>query len=156
MLAGGAVVRWGRESLSKTLVNRRMITTGVLTFGAQLVLQIGCQLHGLSVTTSLVLMPVLWAATTSTFAATVDKRFWVPVAGFVAAFLLGCKWPEQRWNLLSGSNFIILVTFIIAWWNPTEDAPRVVMRMRKERLARAAAREGGADGTIPPGPNSTS
>ena len=154
MLIGWAVVIWGRESLSKTLVNRRMIGTGVLTFTAQLVLQIGCQLHGLSVTTSLVLMPVVWAATTSTLAAAMDKRFWVPVAGFVAAFLLGCKWPEQRWNLLSASNFVILVTFIISWWSPREDAPRVVMRLRAERLAKAAAaRSGGPDEALPPGPS---
>ena len=157
MLVGWAVVRWGRESLSKTLVNRRMITTGVLTFAGQLILQIGCQLHGLSVSTALILMPVVWAATTSTFASTTDKRFWVPTAGFAIAFLIGCRWPEQRWNVLSGSNFVILVTFIIAWWSPREDAPRVVIRMRAERLAKetaAAAGQGGADGTIPPGPPS--
>ncbi len=37
---------------------------------------------------------------------------------------------------MSASNGVLVFLFLRAWWRPLEDRPRVVMRMRAERLAR--------------------
>ena len=44
IFVGLVLVRWGRESLTKTAVNRRMVASGMVAFAAQLTLQVGCHL----------------------------------------------------------------------------------------------------------------
>jgi len=41
VITAGFVVSWGRESLTKTMVNRRILATGFLAFAVQLALRVG-------------------------------------------------------------------------------------------------------------------
>lgn len=124
LVVGMLVVLWGRESLSKTAINRRMIATGMLTFASQLALQVGGHVLGLSDVASQTLLLLVWAAILSGFATMVDARLWPSVAGFFLAFFAACRWPERRWDLMSLSNLILLANFVIAWWRPKEDRPK--------------------------------
>jgi eukaryotic-like serine/threonine-protein kinase len=135
---GWCIVRWGRESLWKTTFNRLMIATGMITFAMQLALQLGGHVLGIPIMTVVPMMMVIWAATTANFATAVDKRFWLPVSGYLVAFLAAAKWPEHTWDMMSASNFVLLVTFVVAWWNPVEDRPRF---WRAQKLAAAAAKK---------------
>ncbi len=137
---GLALVRWGRESLTKTSVNRRMIAAGMVAFAAQLTLQVGCNLLVMSREHMAILHMLVWGIATACVAM-VEPRFWFVVGGFFLGFILAARWPAHRWDFMSGSTFILLVVILRAWWRPHEDRPRMVwMRRRAERIAREAAR----------------
>jgi serine/threonine protein kinase len=133
VFVGVGVVQWGRDSLTKTAVNRRMVATGGLLFATQLATQLGGHMMGLSVVSTMTFFFAVWAGMVSTLAATMDKRFWVPVLGFFVAFLVVCRWPDRLWDMMSASNFILMVTFVVAWWRPKEDRFRFIERMRNGR-----------------------
>jgi serine/threonine protein kinase len=129
------VVLWGRESLTKTMVNRRILATGALAFAVQLALQVGGHVLAIPRNAIVSLHMLVWG-TAVALAASVEPRFWYSVASFYFAFILSCRFPERRWDLMSASTGVLVFLFLRAWWRPIEDRPRVIMRMRTERLAR--------------------
>jgi serine/threonine-protein kinase len=137
---GLVLVRWGRESLTKTSVNRRMIASGMVAFAAQLALQLGSNLLSIPRVTMSILHMLVWGIAAASVAM-VEPRFWFGVAGFFTAFVLAARWPDHRWDFMSGSTFVLLVVILRSWWNPLEDRPRVWRRMRAERLARESSRQ---------------
>lgn len=140
---GTVLVRWGRESLTKTAVNRRMIAAGMVAFAAQLTLQVGCNLLDMPRPTMAIFHMLAWGVGAACIA-TMEPRFWFVVGGYFVGFIVAARWPEQRWNVMSASTFLLLVVILRSWWKPLEDRPRVFHRMRAERLAREA------EGRTPP------
>lgn len=53
--------------------------------------------------------------------------------GFLIAFVAACACPAFRRDIMSGANFLLLVTFLVAWWQPIEDAPRFIRARDGER-----------------------
>jgi serine/threonine-protein kinase len=135
IFVGLLLVRWGRESLTKTSVNRRMIATGMMAFAAQLTLQVGCNVLGVSRIHLAALHMLAWGIASASVAM-VEPRFWFVVSGFFLSFIGAARWPEHRWDFMSVSTFILLVVVLRAWWKPYEDRPRVWRRLRAARLAR--------------------
>ena len=138
-IVGVLIALWGRESLTKTTVNRRLLAAGMLTFAAQLTLEVGCHMLGLPSKMMTILHLLGWGGTVA-YAATVEKRFWLPVSGYFIAFLLACRWPDHRWDFMSASNGLLLVMFLFSWWKPLEDRPRILERLHERRLARESRR----------------
>ncbi|MEA2749160.1 MAG: eukaryotic-like serine/threonine-protein kinase [Myxococcales bacterium] len=132
---GWLVVLWGRESLTKTVVNRRILATGMIAFAGQLALEVGGHVLGIPRAGITTLHMLVWG-TACALAASVEPRFWYSVATFYAAFLLACRWPERRWDLMSLSTALLVYTFLRSWWRPAEDRPRIVIRLQAERRAR--------------------
>jgi serine/threonine-protein kinase len=149
----GVVVLWGRESLTKTAVNRRIVATGMLAFAAQLTVELGGNLLGLPHVATETLHMFAWGVALG-HAATVEPRFWYPVGGFLFAFVLACRWPDRRWDLMSASTFVLLVTFLRSWWRPREDRSYVIQRVLAERRAKAEAKRESQRDVSAPGPPS--
>jgi hypothetical protein len=133
---GILVALWGRESLSKTLVNRRILATGMVAFAGQLTLQVGGHVLGMPRPSIEVLHLLVWG-TSLVLAASVEPRFWASVGGFYLAFIVACRWPEHRWDMMSLSTALLVYNFLRAWWRPLEDRPRLVERLHGQRRARA-------------------
>ena len=127
------VALWGRQSLTKTTVNRRLVAAGGVMFAGQLVLQLGCRLLGISKVGVMVLHLFEWWLIVCFLALMIDRRLWVPAGGFLIAFVAACAYPAFRWNIMSGANFVLLVTFLVAWWQPIEDAARFTRAGRRAR-----------------------
>ncbi|MBX3188056.1 MAG: serine/threonine protein kinase [Labilithrix sp.] len=141
IVVGGVLIRWARDSLSKTAVNRSLVAIGKVFFACQLALLLGCRLIGLSLQHAEVLNLLIAAALMAAYAATQDPRFWPSAAGYLVFFFVAARWPSLRWHLLSGANFVLLVNFLVAWWRPREDRPGMVGgRIHAYRVARAARR----------------
>lgn len=134
---GWRIFRWGRESLSKTAVNRRLMAIGGVTFAMQFLLEVGCRLLETPYATSVALHFLVWTFGVAVAAVTLDRRFWAVVPVYMTAFLVVCTHPSWRWHLMSACNFSLLVTFAVAWWRPSEDRPR----SWRQDLAAAAARQ---------------
>jgi len=155
LLVAWPFLRWGRESLTKTAVNRRIVATGMLAIAAQLTLQVGGHLLGLPAAATVTLHMLVWGAALA-LVTSAEPRFWYPIGGFFLAFLLAARWPERRWDFMSGSTFLLLVTFALAWWKPIEDRPRFVRRFHAERRARQDAKRESERDVSAPGPPSVS
>ena len=56
---------------------------------------------------------LVWGTATA-FAAAVEPRFWYSVATFYFAFILACRWPDRRWDLMSASTALLVYTSCVA------------------------------------------
>src|SRR5262249_47262438 len=129
---GLAVVRWGRESMMKTSVNRRMIGAGMIMFASQFVFEVGANLANVSVAITAVLHLAIWFMTVSFVAAFVEKRLWPAAVVMLLAFWYACARSDQVWYAMSVANFFLLVNFGLAWRNPDEDREYTKQRFRAE------------------------
>ena len=126
-----AVVLWGRESLSKTAVNRRTQAAAMVMFAMQLALQLGGNLLGLPLLHLFVLYLHCWFFSAAVFAIFVDRRFLPSAAAFLAAFVGACIAPDHVWDFMSASNGVLTINLLIAWSRPLADGGFFVERMRE-------------------------
>jgi serine/threonine-protein kinase len=121
LLAGIAVAIgwWGRESLSKTLINRRLVAIVMFAFAGQLALIVGCSLLGLSTGTTIALHFFNFFGVTAMAALAVEKRLALSVVTYLSGFFLVCAQPELRWWVMSTCNFILTLNFLFAWGRPS-------------------------------------
>lgn len=131
---------WGRESLVKTVINRRVIATGMITFAGQLALEVGAQLLGLPFAAAFALHPFLYFVTLSAAAAFLDRRLWFAAVAFLAGFLVSCVEPGIHWHVMSATNFALLLNFVVAWGALGDPEAKADARAWRERRRRA--REG--------------
>jgi eukaryotic-like serine/threonine-protein kinase len=121
---GTFAVVWGWESMMRTAINRRIVAAGAVMFATQLTLEVGCHLLELPKVSASVIHMTVWAGAVGSLAMIIDRRFWFTFAAYLGAFLAACAYPQRRWDLMSASNFVLLLTFLIMWWQPIEDRPR--------------------------------
>ena len=133
---GAGIVRWGRESLSKTAVNRRTQSVAMVMFALQLTLQVGGNVLGLPLLHIFVLYLYCWFFSSAVFVIFVERRFWPSAVGYFAAFVGACVSPEHVWELMSASNVVFTVNLLIAWSRPIEDSGFMLERFRERRERR--------------------
>ncbi|MDB4941057.1 MAG: serine/threonine protein kinase [Labilithrix sp.] len=119
---------WGRQSLMKTQVNRRIVAAAAIMFGMQLVLELGLSRAPVPGATNLALHLVVWATTAAWIALGIDRRCWPATASYCAAFLVAMSWPALVFHAMSAGSVVLLVTVLVAWWRPAEDRPRFLSR----------------------------
>ncbi len=125
-----AIGIWGRESLTKTLVNRRIIALAMFVFATQLMLQLSGRLLGMSYAMLWVLHIYCWFIAVAVLTIFIDRRFWPSGTMFFAMFLLCMLMPQHVWHFMSVSNLVLLVNFVVAWSRPEEDGGFFMDRMR--------------------------
>jgi hypothetical protein len=135
-----AVGRWGKESLSKTVLNRQLRAVVMVELGMQLALEVGCIALGISFASAIVLHFVVFATCVAAFSAMIEKRMWPATAGYVVLFFVSCYAPALRWHAMTVGH-AILVANIFAVWGSSEDRPsklgtRIVERHRRHRASR--------------------
>jgi hypothetical protein len=132
IVIGALVVKWGRESMMKTSVNRRMIGAGMIMFASQFVFEVGGNLANLSVITTAVLHLAIWFMTVAYASAFVEKRLWPSAGAMAIAFWYACVRNDHVWYAMSVANFFLLVNFALAWRSPEEDREYRKQRFRQE------------------------
>jgi hypothetical protein len=133
---GGLIVVWGRESLMRTLVNRRAVATVMLGLAAQLTLQVGGHVLGLTLPQLMALHLFTWLVAVSTFSVLVDRRLWPSVVVFLVAFVVAATRPSLTLHLMALSDLALLVNFVVAWVQPAEDRGYVNDRMKEKTRRR--------------------
>jgi hypothetical protein len=119
MLAFGV---WARESLRKTLINRRVFAAGVFLFVSQGVLMLAARAMGLTILQAEQLMMFLWFALAGMAAIGIDRRLSPMAVGYGVAFCLVVAYPDWLHYLMSASNFVFLVN--TTWqWRPATFRP---------------------------------
>ncbi|MFW6051949.1 MAG: serine/threonine-protein kinase [Myxococcota bacterium] len=104
---------WARESLSKTLVNRRIFGSAVLVLSVQLALVAGSQVLGVDMDAVRSLAILLWCTVACMVAVTIDPRFWIVGAGYLATFFATARWPEHYYWLVAAANLNLTVMVVL-------------------------------------------
>ena len=132
---------WARETLSRTLVNRRIALTVGLYFAAQTLLLGGGWLAGIDVVQMHILFVFCWCLTETIIAVWLEPWFAVPAAVVGGAgFLLAARWPALVHPIMALSNLVFTVV-LVRVWIPREDveairAQRRALRGRARRWLR--------------------
>ena len=128
------VAFWARQTLTATVVNRRLTAMVLVLFFLQGTLSLGEGWLGMSSQEIEVTYLGLWMATSAMIAIAIDP--WLAPASLIytACFLVACRAPEIRSYLMAGSNFSFAVIALVRWrpasLHPTE-AERVRFGLRR-------------------------
>ncbi len=126
---------WARDSLSRTLLNRRFGMTFALHFAGQMLLATGAWILGLSPVQSLTLQMFAWAATQTLLAVWVERWFGAVAAVSAASFLITGAWPKLQHPLAALSNATFTLVLILVWF-PRQDI-EVIRKRRADFRKRA-------------------
>lgn len=132
-LIGFAVEWWGRESLSKSMINRRTSAVVMVMFAMVLSLQLSAQLLHMPPTTVLPLHILIWFMCTALYAILLDRRFWPATFVFLPAFAWACVQPAHVFHAMFIVSLSVFVTVAFAWMSPKEDAQYFVERVRERK-----------------------
>ncbi|NOY91449.1 MAG: serine/threonine protein kinase [Deltaproteobacteria bacterium] len=106
---------WARDSLSRTLPNRRIFAALIFTFVANMVLGAGCYMLDVPPLVYHTLLLFSWAAVASVLAITVDIHLWPAAAGFLLGFLLAAHNPAHVHWYMSVSNLVLTLNAVYVW-----------------------------------------
>ena len=125
---------WARESMTKTVVNRRVFAAAVFLFVCQAAMAIGTWRLGVTVMQTEVLMMYLWIAISGMIAIGIDRRLAPSTLGYVAAASFASVYPELRFFAMSAANLVFTVN-AVWYWRPES------FRWTAEERARYARRK---------------
>jgi hypothetical protein len=128
---------WARETLSKTLWNRRLGRSLLLYLAAQTTLGVGGWLAGISSETMHVLFLFAWALTYGLLAIWAETWFAAPAIACVVSFLVACVYPSLAYPLMSACCLVLTVV-LVKFWFPREDIEKI--RERRARMRKRATR----------------
>lgn len=133
MAIGNAFGYWGRESLSRTAINRNLVTTVRVTIAAQLALFVGAWAAGVTYPQAHVLMFVLWGTGVALGANAVDRRLWPAAAAYAAAFAAVVVRPDLRYPATSAANFVLFLAAMAIWARVRDDVVVPLQRRAEHR-----------------------
>jgi serine/threonine-protein kinase len=132
---GTAAFIWARETLTKTLLNRRLARTLGLQLLLQVLLTSGAWLAGLTPRQSELFLVFSWSATYSLLAAWIEPWFAAPAVVCGLSFLISARFPSLLYPLMSLDNLIFTLVLVRVWF-PRADLARILER-RQELHRRA-------------------
>jgi len=106
---------WARQSMMRTLFNRRVWNTTQLVFLAQIVLHLGAWQLGIDPVTTNIIMVFQWFVMASMSSLAIDWRLFPTAVGFAGAFLVSARWPDARHTAMAVSNFVLTVNAVWIW-----------------------------------------
>jgi hypothetical protein len=114
LLLGGLRI-WARDSLTRTRINRTVVSTIAIVLVGQAALMIAGRVMGLGAFESMVPGLLLIACIIAVAALVVDLRaLWVAL-GYAVAFVLSVPRPELYTFALAGANFVFVVVLGFSW-----------------------------------------
>lgn len=126
---------WARDTMTKTLLNRRFFGTILVTLGAQSLLTMGAAVLGIDPAQTQVFHFLLWSTVAAMASLTLDKRLWPTSVSYLAGFFAASFYPEHRYYLMGATNFFLMANGIIVWKPPKNQ----LFRRTDEEIAEAEA-----------------
>lgn len=138
IVLGVVAYLWAKETLNKTLLNRRLASTLWLLLWGQLLLALGAWLAGMPAWQNSLLHVLAWGATEAFLAVWLERWFTVPAVACGITFVVVAA-IEQRamFPLMALCNLILTVVLLRVWF-PKQDIERI-NETRKEIRRRARA-----------------
>ena len=114
-LISGGIAYWARESLLRTTFNRSIFASIFVVFSSQLAMQVGAVLLGLSITTTITLLLLVWFIVASMLTASVDRRLYPAALGYLVAFVASAADASLRWIAIGLANAVLAIVVGLAW-----------------------------------------
>jgi hypothetical protein len=137
LLGGLGLYRWARESLSKTMLNRRVSATLAVHLVAQMILGLGEWAIGVTPQQGLVNLMFAWGLTQALLAVWVERWFAAPAAVCAITFVIASFVPAASYPLMSLDNLVLTVVLVRVWF-PKQDVARI--KERRAELRQRARR----------------
>lgn len=131
---------WGRDTMSKTIVNRRVTAFMLVMFASVLMTQLGGDMLGVSLVHTLTFYILVWFVSAASITVFVERLLWPTSLAYLAAFMASCVAPRFFWAFMSASNLVCTANVLVAWARPSEDSEFFVMRIRQRQARRRARR----------------
>ncbi len=148
LLLGFGARWWARETLTKTLLNRRLTATLGIHLCGQIVLGTGAMLAGFTPQQSQLLHIFSWFATIVLLAVWVERWFAVPAALDAIGFLVVSRWPSALYPVMSITNVVFTLVLVRVWF-PRQDMERMnERRLELRRRVRRLFLEARSDGLL--------
>ena len=134
---------WARDSMFKTVINRRLMVTTFHLFVTQIALWTGCWYLDVPVTTAQVLMILLWFALGGMISITIDRRIAPSTLGYLVAFVVAARHPDHAMYTMAAANLFFTINAAWVWkpaqlrWTPEER--RAVEEAKLARKRKRAA-----------------
>jgi serine/threonine-protein kinase len=127
LLCTGALTYWGRESLMKTSINRRLMASVAVMFGVEALF--GWVFHRLDVAPAIeeIAHIIVAVLVTGFLAIHTERWFALPAVGYAFALAACGLWIESRYLAFAAGNFLLTVT-LLATWRPRDG----LLRRRQE------------------------
>ncbi|MCS6799872.1 MAG: protein kinase [Myxococcota bacterium] len=130
-----ALGRWARESMTRTLFNRRAGWAAVAALLAQSAFTAAGLALGLPPETTQRLWLLEWHVAAVLAAVFLHAALLVPALAYAAGFFVAARWPETTWAVMAATNGVLTLTVARVW------APQVLRELR-ERTRDAPRRHG--------------
>ncbi len=115
VLLGGLLI-WARDSMTRTVINRRTGWTAVALLSFQIVqTAVGWSMH-LQHLQIMTLNFVLWSLCAVLYTIAVERRMLPMAAGFVLCMALTARWPELVWILTAVANAGLVINALVVWF----------------------------------------
>ena len=124
---------WGRESLTRTLTNRRLMAAVTVVIVAQFSLYVGAGIAGIDVATTHVLAIFLWGVVSGMVATNIEARLVFTTVGFFIAFFIAAARAEWVYYCMSLSNLVLTLNLGLVWGRVQEDVLDPLRQRREQR-----------------------
>ena len=106
---------WARESMLKTVINRRVGGIAIIMLVANLMTELGGLLMGLPAPVAEVFLFLLWSFTTAVLALTVDRRLVLAALMYLVGFFVASADVDRRLWVMAVTNLIMAITAFVVW-----------------------------------------
>jgi serine/threonine-protein kinase len=132
---GAGLLSWARDSLTRTLLNRRITAMVTLHFLAQTMILTGAWLAGFTPVQSMTLQIFSWTFTEALLAVWVERWFGAVAVVTAVSFFLASARPALLYPLSAVDNATLTLVVLLVWF-PRQDIE--VIRERRNELRRRA------------------
>ncbi len=133
---------WARESMTKTLINRRLAVSVVFILSMQIAIDIGALLGGLPVRQVFATFAPVWATGIGMLAIWLEPKFTPTAIAAVGLVLAVGAYPQWMFVDYAAFNFLLAVNVIYVWL-PKEDIAAAREELRQGRRPRVFRRPQG-------------
>jgi len=117
-----ALFAWGRESMTRTRINRNLSLSVLAAILALLVTHLMAWAQGGTMRDALVEVHLAWTCITGLSAITAERRLVLSAVGFLAGYVWLSLDPDANAALVSAmTNGLLLVVIVAIWARPRED-----------------------------------
>ena len=130
---------WGRESLSKTSVNRRTHALVLISLAVALTTQLVCRILKVSFDTMIILHFVVWFHGACNMTAFIERRVWGTALSYFIGIFAAAFFPQYKWQVMSLTCVGVAAAILYAWVKLDEDQPAQLRTHIKAQIAKNRA-----------------
>jgi hypothetical protein len=119
------LVWWARDTMTATVLNRRVAAAAIFMFAAEAWLVVGFWIAGSDSFHAQLSVQFMWGTCAAWLAIALDPWFVPGALGYYACFMVSARWPELQLYSTSVANFLFTVNLIARWrpgsWKQTPE-----------------------------------